>query len=150
MPIKTEEILNLPINTPAHPKKDKIDIVPQLNLFNIEWEETITTFSDYQKQSRKTALYPNNGNNYTYPVLGLCGESGEVAEKIKKVIRDKGGIIDEETRREVKKELGDVLWYLTQIGSELGMTLEDIANENIKKLFSRKNRGKLNGDGDNR
>lgn len=108
------------------------------------------TFKEYQKQSRKTAMYPNAGKNFIYPTLGLAGESGEVAEKIKKVLRDKGGIIDEEMRREIKKELGDVLWYLTQIGSELGMTLEDIANENIKKLSSRLERGKLNGNGDNR
>ncbi len=108
------------------------------------------TFDEYQKQSRKTAKYPDAGKNFVYPVLGLTGESGEVAEKIKKVLRDKRGLIDEETRREIKKELGDVLWYLTQIGSELGISLEDIANENLKKLFSRKDRGVLSGDGDNR
>ena len=108
------------------------------------------TLEEYQKESRKTALYPNNGNNYIYPALGLCGESGEVAEKIKKVIRDKNGVIDETTRAEIAKELGDVLWYLTQIGSELGLSLEDIASQNIKKLFSRKDRGVLNGNGDNR
>jgi NTP pyrophosphatase (non-canonical NTP hydrolase) len=105
------------------------------------------TFDEYQKESRKTAKYPNIGSNFVYPTLGLAGE---VAEKIKKVLRDKGGVIDEATRREIRKELGDVLWYLTQIGAELGMTLEDIANENIKKLSSRLERGKLNGSGDNR
>lgn len=108
------------------------------------------TFNDYQDDSRKTALYPNVGNNFVYPTLGLSGESGEVAEKIKKVIRDKGGIIDEITKQEIKKELGDVLWYVSQIASELGLSLEDVASENIKKLFSRLKRGKINGNGDNR
>lgn len=108
------------------------------------------TFNEYQKESRKTAIYPDAGKNFIYPTLGLAGESGEVAEKIKKVIRDKGGIIDETTKQEIAKELGDVLWYVSQIASELGLSLEDVASENIKKLFSRKDRGVLNGNGDNR
>ncbi len=108
------------------------------------------TFDEYQKQSRKTAKYPNIGNNFVYPTLGLAGESGEVAEKIKKVLRDKNGVIDEATRAEITKELGDVLWYLAQIASELGLPLENVASENIKKLFSRKERGKLGGSGDSR
>lgn len=108
------------------------------------------TFDEYQKESRKTAKYPNIGNNFVYPTLGLAGESGEVAEKIKKVLRDKNGVMDEATKTEITKELGDVLWYLTQIASELGLSLESVASENIKKLFSRLERGKLNGSGDNR
>ena len=108
------------------------------------------TLEEYQKQSRKTAKYPNAGNNYIYPTLGLAGESGEVAEKIKKVLRDKGGIVDETTKLEIKKELGDVLWYVSQLSTEMGLSLEDVANENLKKLFSRLERGKLGGNGDNR
>ena len=69
-------------------------------------------FQEYQDKSRKTAQYPDLGKNFVYPTLGLAGEAGEVAEKIKKVIRDKNGIIDEETREMIKKELGDVLWYV--------------------------------------
>ena len=107
-------------------------------------------FQEYQKQSRKTAIYPEAGNNFVYPTLGLAGESGEVAEKIKKVIRDKGGIIDDETRESIKKELGDVLWYVAQIATELDLSLEDIASSNIEKLLSRLDRDKLKGDGDNR
>ncbi|HRZ95114.1 MAG TPA: nucleoside triphosphate pyrophosphohydrolase family protein [Candidatus Moranbacteria bacterium] len=107
-------------------------------------------FKEYQKKSRITAKYPNAGNNYIYPTLGLAGESGEVAEKIKKVIRDKNGIIDEETREMIKKELGDVLWYVSQIASELSLTLDDIAEHNIEKLYSRMERGKLGGSGDRR
>lgn len=107
-------------------------------------------FKEYQEKSRKTAVYPNIGDNFVYPTLGLAGEAGEVAEKIKKVIRDKGGIIDDETRELIKKELGDVLWYVSQIASELNLSLEDIAETNIKKLYDRLERGKISGSGDNR
>jgi len=107
-------------------------------------------FEEYQKKSRKTAVYPNAGNNFIYPTLGLSGEAGEVAEKIKKVIRDKEGVVDEEQKIEIKKELGDVLWYVSQLASELGLSLEDIAEKNIEKLYSRMDRGKLQGNGDNR
>jgi len=107
-------------------------------------------FKEYQKKSKKTALYPNKGKNYIYPTLGLAGESGEVAEKIKKVIRDKGGVIDDETRDSIKKELGDVLWYVSQIASELELSLDEIAEGNIEKLYSRLERGKIGGSGDNR
>lgn len=107
-------------------------------------------FKEYQAKSRKTALYPNIGNNFVYPTLGLAGEAGEVAEKIKKVIRDKEGIIDDATREEIKKELGDVLWYLSQIASELNLSFDEVAEFNIEKLASRMERGKLHGNGDNR
>lgn len=107
-------------------------------------------FDEYQKKSRKTALYPDVGKNYIYPTIGLAGETGEVSEKIKKVIRDKGGKIDDETREMIKKELGDVLWYVSQLASELGLSLDDIAEKNIEKLYSRLERGELHGSGDNR
>lgn len=107
-------------------------------------------FEEYQKKSRKTAKYPEAGKNFIYPTLGLAGEAGEVAEKIKKVIRDKGGKIDSETKELIKKELGDVLWYVSQLATELGLSLDDVANHNIKKLYSRLERDKLNGSGDNR
>lgn len=108
------------------------------------------TFEQYQKQSRETALYPNVGNNFIYPTLGLVGEAGEVAEKIKKVLRDNDGIITKEKKQEIQKELGDVLWYVSQVASELGLSLEEVASLNIEKLFSRKERDMLHGDGDNR
>lgn len=107
-------------------------------------------FDEYQKKSRKTAIYPDKDRNFIYPTLGLMGESGEIAEKIKKVIRDKGGKIDEETRTELIKELGDVLWYLANLSTELGISLDKIAVTNIEKLLSRMQRDKLHGDGDNR
>ncbi len=107
-------------------------------------------FEQYQKKSRVTAAYPDADNNFIYPTLGLAGEAGEVAEKIKKVIRDKGGVVDAETKLSIEKELGDVLWYVSQIATELKLDLDDIAEKNIEKLYSRMERGKLGGDGDNR
>ena len=107
-------------------------------------------FKTYQEQSRKTATYAKIGYNFIYPTLGLAGESGEVVEKIKKVIRDNNGVIDEEKRLEIMKELGDVLWYLSQLATELNLSLDDIASKNLQKLNSRKERNKLHGDGDNR
>jgi NTP pyrophosphatase (non-canonical NTP hydrolase) len=107
-------------------------------------------FEEYQTKSRRTALYPNIGENYIYPTLGLAGESGEVAEKIKKVIRDKAGVVDGETKEMIKKELGDVLWYTAQLATELGLSLDEIAENNITKLASRLERGVLQGSGDNR
>jgi NTP pyrophosphatase (non-canonical NTP hydrolase) len=108
------------------------------------------TFEDYQQESRRTVRYPDAGHNFIYPTLGLSGEAGEVAEKIKKVIRDKNGVIDPETRNAIAKELGDVLWYVSQLATELGIGLEDVAHGNIEKLFSRLERGTLHGDGDER
>ncbi len=107
-------------------------------------------FDEYQEKSKKTAKYPNAGKNWVYPMLGLCGETGEVAEKMKKVLRDCGGKIDEMKKEEIKKELGDVLWYISQIATELELSLDDIAVNNIKKLCIRMKRGKLKGNGDNR
>ena len=108
------------------------------------------TFDEYQKLSRKTAVYPNAGKNFVYPALGLAGETGEVVEKIKKVIRDKNGLIDEETKQAIAKEIGDVLWYLAQLCTELDLSLEEVAKENLKKLLSRLERGKIHGEGDDR
>jgi len=107
-------------------------------------------FKEYQKKARRTAIYPNLGQNYVYPILGLVGEAGETAEKIKKIIRDKEGKVGEEERVELIKELGDVLWYLTNLSVELGISLDEVATTNIKKLASRLERNKLHGSGDNR
>ena len=107
-------------------------------------------FNDYQKESRKTALYPEVGKNAIYPTLGLVGEAGEVADKVKKILRDKKGVFDVKSKDSIKLELGDVLWYISQLSSELGYELEDVANANLKKLNSRKARGKIKGSGDDR
>jgi NTP pyrophosphatase (non-canonical NTP hydrolase) len=101
-------------------------------------------FSSYQKKAKSTAIYPDT-HKLTYPALGLAGESGEVAEKIKKSIRD--GNLDKEG---LKKELGDVLWYVAAIANDMEFDLDEIAQMNLSKLESRKNRGVLSGSGDNR
>lgn len=107
-------------------------------------------FKTYQTESKKTAKYPKVGAGFVYPTLGLAGEAGEVAEKIKKVMRDSNGEVSEEKREEIKKELGDVLWYVSQIATELDLPLEDVAKSNLEKLFSRLERGAIHGSGDNR
>ena len=106
--------------------------------------------NDYQRESRKTALYPEVGSNVIYPTLGLVGEAGEVADKVKKILRDKKGVFDKHSKDAIKFELGDVLWYISQLSSELGYELEEVANANLQKLNSRKSRGKIQGSGDNR
>ena len=106
--------------------------------------------NQYQQQARKTASYPNVGKNPIYPTLGLSGEAGEVAEKVKKVLRDKNGVFDLNAREQIKLELGDVLWYVSQLSSELGFELLDVAEANLKKLSSRAKRGQISGEGDDR
>ena len=107
-------------------------------------------FNDYQNKSRKTAKYPAIGHPVIYPALGLVNEAGEVAGKIKKVFRDKDGQINEETRQALKAELGDVLWYIAQVATELDLSMDEIAEYNIAKLYDRLERGRIQGDGDNR
>ena len=106
--------------------------------------------ADYQRRSRTTAVYPNAGTNITYPALGLCGEAGEAAEKVKKAIRDDGGELTPSRREALAAELGDVLWYLAQLATEAGLDLDEIAEENLDKLLSRRDRGVLQGSGDRR
>lgn len=108
------------------------------------------TFSEYQKKSRKTAKYPNVGGGFIYPALGLAGETGEVVEKIKRIIRDDEFKVTEVRAKEIEKELGDVLWYIAQLATELGLSLDRIASGNIEKLYSRLKRGKIHGSGDDR
>jgi NTP pyrophosphatase (non-canonical NTP hydrolase) len=107
-------------------------------------------FTEYQQKAKATAKYPVIGHGVIYPTLGLTNEAGEVAGKIKKVFRDKDGVISDETRDALKAELGDVLWYLSQVATELNLSLDDIAEYNIAKLLDRQARGKIQGDGDNR
>lgn len=107
------------------------------------------TFDEYQRMAMETAIYPRECGA-VYPVLGLAGESGEVAEKVKKVIRDHGGVFSSEIKLEIAKEAGDVLWYLAALARELDMTLDQIAQLNVEKLRSRSSRNRLHGNGDNR
>lgn len=107
-------------------------------------------YKDYQKESRKTWSYVKTEHALTYPTLGLLNESGEFAGKVKKIFRDKKGKISKEDKEALKGELGDVFWYFTQICTELGLSLEDVAEANLDKLFSRLKRNKIKGEGDNR
>jgi NTP pyrophosphatase (non-canonical NTP hydrolase) len=105
--------------------------------------------SEYQRLCRRTAEYPRQAW-LAYPALGLAGEAGEVAEHAKKAIRDDGGEISPERRAAMAKELGDVLWYVAQLATELDLDLGEIAQANLDKLLSRQQRGVLSGDGDDR
>lgn len=120
------------------------------------------TFNDYQKKAHTTALYLDKlKKNFiltselekilsiSYVGLGL-GEVGETQNKIKKILRDSGGVITEEMKNNIEKELGDILWYIAELCTLLDVKLEDVAFDNIKKLFSRKDRGVIVGSGDNR
>jgi NTP pyrophosphatase (non-canonical NTP hydrolase) len=103
--------------------------------------------NEYQDKAKQTALFPEE-YGIIYTTLGLVGESGEVAEKVKKYLRDKTSPAD--LKADVAKELGDVLWYLAMLAKECGYTLEDIAAINVEKLQSRQKRGKIGGSGDDR
>lgn len=106
-------------------------------------------FGDYQAGATKTAVYPGRGEgNWIYPALGLAGETGEICEKIKKCIRDDGGRMTDERRALLAKELGDVLWYVATLCSELKLSMAEVAAGNLAKLAARKESGKLHGDGD--
>ena len=108
------------------------------------------SFADYQQRSRATAVYPGAGDNLLYPTLGLCGEAGEVAEKVKKMVRDDDGVLTPERREALAKELGDVLWYVAQVATEADLDLQEVADANLRKLLSRQERGVLQGSGDER
>lgn len=108
------------------------------------------TFAIYQRESRKTWNLIHTDHPIVYPTLGLTNEAGEVAGKVKKIFRDRGGVVSPEDREALKYELGDVLWYLTQICTELDLTLEEVAAANLEKLFDRLERGAIRGDGDQR
>ena len=106
--------------------------------------------SEYQTLSRRTATYPDAGENLVYPTLGLAGEAGEVAEKVKKLLRDDAGVLSEERRAALAGALGDVLWYVAQVATEADLDLAEIAQANLDKLLSRQQRGMLSGSGDQR
>ena len=108
------------------------------------------TPNDYQTAALRTAIYPGMGQNFIYPCLGLVGEAGEVAEKVKKIIRDGDGTLTDPDRDKIALELSDVCWYLAVLAFELDYTLEEIMQMNLDKLNSRKERGVLAGSGDNR
>lgn len=122
------------------------------------------SFQEYQNRAADTAQYPFVGvnpnsvgecgncesQNYIYPVLGLCGEAGEVAEKVKKIVRDKNGHVDDASRAAVAKELGDVLWYIAALCKEFKLDMGQVAQGNLTKLAARKAAGTIQGSGDER
>lgn len=103
----------------------------------------------YQEFTRTTAIYPKEEALW-YTTLGLVGEAGEIANKVKKVIRDKGGQPNLEDKKEIAKELGDVMWYVARLADELGVPLAELLQQNVDKLSSRMERGVIGGSGDNR
>ena len=103
----------------------------------------------YQAAAKQTAVYPEE-MGILYTTLGLVGEAGEVAEKVKKVIPDHGGEMDDDMREAIALEVGDVLWYVANLVHELGYDLRYVAGANIQKLYDRQARDKLHGSGDTR
>jgi len=110
----------------------------------------LKSFDEYQQASRRTWRLVRTDHPIVYPTLGLMNETGELAGKVKKIFRDKDGIISENDRAALKYELGDVLWYLAQIATELNLSLDEIAQANIDKLMSRLERNQIQGEGDYR
>ena len=110
--------------------------------------------NEYQESAKKYDLFRATGNYNTIAfvekILGLAGEAGETADKIKKILRDKDGVICESDKNEVVKELGDVLWYVASIARYLNVSLEEVASVNLNKLEGRKKNNLLHGEGDNR
>jgi len=112
------------------------------------------TFDEYQEKAISTLTSTHDYGDVTpelmAQVLGLVGESGEVAEKFKKLIRDKQGALSDDDRKEIIKELGDILWYVNAVAVLLGGSISDVAETNLEKVLSRKARGATHGSGDNR
>jgi NTP pyrophosphatase (non-canonical NTP hydrolase) len=115
------------------------------------------TLSEYQSHAGETAMYAEKidpligeDRRFLYIALCLAGEAGEVANKAKKILRDRGGSLDAEMRDELAGELGDILWYLARFAEEIGVPLEEIASRNLTKLADRKSRAVLQGAGDRR
>lgn len=126
---------------------EHIDGVPR---FALVQSLPLIDFERYQAESRETAIYPELGRNPVFPALGLAGEVGEVAEKVKKVWCGQDGVYTADDRSVIGKELGDVLWYLAQLATELHLSLQDIAAANMKKIRERKRTNTIVGDGDER
>ena len=106
--------------------------------------------NDYQKLALRTANTKDTKNEFFHLILGLVGESGEVAEKVKKIIRDQDSDLSKIDVEDFKKELGDVLWHIAVLADYFEMPLEEVAQANVDKLASRQKRGKIGGSGDNR
>jgi NTP pyrophosphatase (non-canonical NTP hydrolase) len=104
--------------------------------------------NQYQEEAAKTAFYEHD--DIAYCALGISGEGGEVADHVKKMLRDDNGCLTDERRTQLKKELGDVLWYIARMAGKLGYTLDEVAVANIEKIKDRLARNTQHGSGDNR
>lgn len=126
-------------------------LTEQLGVVQVRCNELLVagSLNRYQSAAYEMAVYPTD-IGLAYTALGLAGEAGELANKVKKVLRDHNGIVTAEYRDMIKEELGDCLWYVAAVAHELGVLLSDVAESNLKKLTDRKARGTLRGNGDNR
>ncbi len=109
----------------------------------------VIDFDEYQRGAARTKIYPVE-YNIIYPALEMAGEAGEICNKVKKYLRDDKGVISDKKREEVFEEMGDVLWAMAAMASDLGYTLSQVAEHNLAKLQSRQERGVLGGSGDRR
>ena len=118
-----------------------------------EWREKDSMpFNYYQESTSKTAIYPKKTEMeaITYCTLGLASEAAEICGKLKKVMRDDNSVLTEDRKKAIVDEIGDVLWYVSELCTNLGVTMETVAQRNLSKLQKRKDSGTLKGDGDNR
>ena len=125
---------------PATPDLAKADLPSVFDLLS---------FDIYQRAAYLTATYPPE-KLIDYPALGLAGEAGEVVNQIKKIVRDDSGFLTNERKAKIVKELGDLLWYVAAVATDIGVSLTDVAAKNLAKLYDRQKRGTISGDGDNR
>jgi NTP pyrophosphatase (non-canonical NTP hydrolase) len=107
------------------------------------------TINDYQHKAIATAIY-GAGYSIVYPTLGIAGEAGEVADKVKKILRDNNGEFTDEKKLEIAKEIGDVCWYIAALCRDLGFSMAEVCQMNLDKLASRQARNKISGSGDDR
>ena len=112
-------------------------------------EEQLNEFAEYQRIAHSTAQYPEEMGVY-YTALGLAGEAGELCNKVKKIMRDRGGVVDEKTRADLASELGDIGWYWAECCTALGLSLAAVVRGNVHKLADRAARNAIKGSGDNR
>jgi len=130
--------------TKQHEKKLQDEVYQWL-----EKKYNTMTFNEYQKTAITTAVYPPQ-HRILYPALGLSGEAGEVANKVKKIVRDGTGSMPDDWKEQIGSEIGDVLWYCATLANDLGLSLSSIAEQNQKKLQRRKEKGTIHGSGDSR
>lgn len=124
---------------------NKREPLPEADRRKARWLSPYLAFDNYQQVAASTAIYPKKARTF-YPAMGLGGEAGEILNKIKKVLRDRASI----DKDDLKKELGDCLWYIALIADDEGIPLSEVALANVVKLLDRQERGVIGGSGDNR